>query len=270
MTKTIRFTVSQLIIDGQQFNIDSFDQVINAVIDTKKNYKIETGEMETTSIKKVEKKVYNHRFISLYFNYGDKFPYPPKVITADLSEHDNPRSPDEIELRDQLFVLIDIQSQRIYFSGQRNKAFIKHWLTLKIKKEIIIKSIIQEEEFASKIKSINSILFTVQPSLFTAAGTLSASLVQDIYGFDAEKAKVELIYNNKPLTENILDKIKSLIMNKEIFDQIVVIGRDDEEFESIFNSEEVTSKLLIDANADSKSELFSPENVFNALIEKIN
>lgn len=269
MKKSIKFTINQLIIDDQPFNIDSFDRVISEDIDAGKLRNSETNEIEITSIKKVAKELQGDRFITLYFNYGDKFPYAPKVMKPDLNEYDNPRSPDEIEMREQFFVLIDKQTQRIYLSDQRKKKFLKTWLELKIIKPVVIKSIIKEDEFITKIKSLSSIYFSVVPNLMSSAqgSFLSESLVQDINGFDAERAKLELAYNKKGLTPNLIQKIKDIIANKLSFEEIVIIGRDENDFESVLNFDEVTSKLSVDVEIDTKSNMFECENVFSELIE---
>ncbi|EKE18532.1 MAG: hypothetical protein ACD_9C00304G0002 [uncultured bacterium] len=141
----------------------------------------------------------------------------------------------------------------------------------KIDKEVVIKSIIQEEQFLEKIKSINKISFTVAPTLFnsTSEDVLSNNLVRDIYGFDADRANIELSYNNTSITDRIKQKFNSLIGRKSEFENIVVIGQSDENFESIFNLREIASNIYLEIEVDKESKQLDYESVFSLLILKI-
>ena len=271
LKKTLKFTVNQLIVNSSRFDLVAFKDLENTYTDTLKVNHTSKEKEEILSVTKITKATIDARFIAIYFNDGNKFPYTNKVIDSDLNEHANPRSPDEIELDDQFFLLVDVQSQRIFMSDQRRKTSVISWLNSKIKKKIEIKPIINEDEFIQKIKSVNKVCFTVVPNLFNLKNEniLSNELVQDIYGFGAEEGHIELSYNDAKITEKILDKLKALIGQKKDFKSITVIGRGDENFVSIFNIEEIINAIYIDINCDNESRLLDEKNVFAALIDKI-
>jgi len=202
---------------------------------------------------------------------GDKYPYPTKVVNEDLCEEDNPRAPGLIELDQQLFVLIDVNTQRIWISNQQKKGEIRLWLKNKLDTNIIIKSIINDIDFIEKIKSVKEISFSVVPNLFNSSqqDTLSSHLIEDMLGFGAKKAKLSLEYDNSKISGTIKSKINSMIGRKDEFNDITVIGRSDENLESTFNLEEITSRIQVDVPINESSKLLDPSNIFLTLIGKI-
>lgn len=268
----LKLSVGQLIIHNEEvFDISSFSSIVNDSVETAQ-INIKPGERETLSVKQINKQIHEDRFISIYFKQGDKFPYPETVVGSDLDEHKNPRSPEEIELSEQFFVLIDIVSQRIYLSDQRKKTTLAQWLGDKLDREITIKSVIAEQEFISRLRTVDKIGFSVVPNLFNRSDNselLSDHLVQDIFGFDAEKAYLEFHYNQSKVTEKIKAKFNELMRRKSEVDDIVVIGRNEESLESVFNLNEVTNKITIEVNVSDRSQLLDPKEVFYTLIGKI-
>lgn len=271
--KPIKFYVHQLIIDESSapFTASSFESISESDTETFDMQTVD-GEKEILSVKKITKTIYEeNRFIGLAFDQGEKYPYSPKVVNKELDEEDNPRSVEQIELDQQFFALIDVQTQRIWISSQQKKNSIVFWLKEKIKKEVIIKSIINDGEFIQKIKSVKEISFTVVPDLFNSENrdTLSSHLVQDILGFGAKKAKLLLEFNNSQISDKIKTKLNDLLGRKHEFKDITVIGRSDEDFESTFNLEEITSKVIIDVPTNEIHKLFEAGHVFDGLIKKI-
>lgn len=269
--KQLKFSVNYLIIDGSECDISDFTDLQEEDLVKHDITHREDKITETLAIKKVAKKCIDNRFVTFYFNQGSKYPYPDTVINTELKESKNPRDPDQIELDDQFFALIDIKNQRIYLSDQRKRYIISDWLKNKLEKEITIKSIIEEQEFINRLKSVNAISFTLVPNLFNSASeeVLSKSLVDDIYGFGADKAKLELSYKDGNVTDKIKAIFNSLLNRKNEFETITVVGRNDENLESVFNLDEIVNKLSIEVNDFEESKLLNPDTVFVALIDKI-
>ncbi len=265
------FSVYQLIVGEDAFDISTFSIINDEDTEIEEVTRRKSKEKEIVSIKKIGKGTIDNRFITICFSSGDKYPYSDKIINSDLEEQENPRTPEELELDKQLFVLIDSKTQRIFISNLKKKLYLKDWLKDKINKDIVIKAIIQEEQFIDKIESIDKISFSITPSLFNSGnrGLLSEELVKDIFGFDAEKACIELSYKNRRKSKKIIDKLNFLKKHKNEFDEITIIGRGDDNFESIFNMNEVITKVVIKVRIDNKSKLFDEQEVFQSLIDKI-
>lgn len=269
--KTIKFSVNQLYFSNQShMSSTDFSEIESEEMKPMLVNKGEPNE-ETLSVSRVIKNIIENRYVALYFLKGDKYPYPEKVIDRDLTEKANPRPPEQIELNDQLFVLVDTQKQRVYISDQRRRASVVNWIKNKVSKDIAVKAIIEESEFINKIKSIKSISFSVVPNLFNSASdSLPRHLVEDANGYGAQKAKLELFYGNSRLTDQIATKIGEVLKNKYEFEEITVIGNDDSEMESILNLDEITNTINVEATVDPVSKLFNNEEVFDSLIRKLS
>ncbi|EKE18533.1 MAG: hypothetical protein ACD_9C00304G0003 [uncultured bacterium] len=136
--KTLKFSVNQLIIDGQIFDASAFASVKDEELETQVITQKEQESAEVLTIKKIKKAVTENRFIAIYFNEGDKFPYPKTVIDStdpNFGEKDNPRPPEQIELDNQFFVLADIEKQRVFMSDGRKKGSFNTWLLKKLIKK---------------------------------------------------------------------------------------------------------------------------------------
>ncbi|MCE3255736.1 MAG: hypothetical protein K0R25_1230 [Rickettsiaceae bacterium] len=268
--RPIQFTVYQIIVDDSYSLATSiFDPIKNNDIDTL-TFDLGDGKKETLQIKKTVKKYHKNRFVSLYFNIGNKFPYSDKVIDENLNECDNPRPAEQIEPDKQQFVLIDTKTSRIYISDQRAKNDFINWLKKKIEKEIALKSIVNERDFIEKIKSVREISFSVVPDILNSSDQdiLSHNLVRDIFGFGAAKAKLQLNYGNIGINDKIKNKIEGILKKRREFKDLVVVGRTDEDLETTFKISEVASKIIVDVIEGDKK-LLDPEMVFSSLIKKI-
>lgn len=269
--KHLKFSVCQLIINDSHFNIDVFADLKEEDLDKHEVTHREADKSEVLSIKKTIKKVIEDRFVIVYFLEGEKYPYSEVVINSDLEEAPNPRDPDELELDDQFFVLIDVQSQRIYLSDQKKKYLLIDWLEKKLSKKVSVKSIIDEKDFIDKIKTLNEISFTLAPDLLnsTSEGVLQKTLVEDIYGFGADKAKLKLIYNNTGIDAKIIEKLNEILRKRVEFESITVVGRSDENFETVFNIEGITNKVSIEVETSEDPKLLNADTVFDILVGKI-
>ena len=66
---------------------------------------------------------------------------------------------------------------------------------------------------------------------------------------------------------NILSKLKEIFAKKSVFNNISIIGKSDENFESIFNLKEIVSKIEIES--DVVEETLNTDQVFDKLVSKI-
>lgn len=269
--KILKFSVHKLIIDGKNFDFSDFVTINDGDVEKEEITHRDERGTEMLSAKKISKAIIFNRFITLYFLEGEKFPYSDIIIDPDLKERKNPRTPSELELDKQFFVVLDVKNQKIYLSDSKKKYYFISWLDKMTGKHTEIKSILSESDFVEKIKSISGISFTIEPTLFNSIeqDVLSKRLVDDIYGFGADSAKVELHYKQSKLTAAVIEKVKSLLQNKSEFKEITVIGRSDENFENIFNLDEIVSKILIEVTENPDSKLLNDQEVFTGIIERI-
>ena len=262
------FSVNQLIIDGRKAKIDDFDPIQDKL----EHQEIGTGrEKETLSAKKISKEIRDSRFVCIYLEEGDKYPYPDKVVDSSKSkEIKNPRSVNQIELTNQFFAVIDVDSSRLYVSKQRNRNQFANWLGEIIKRKIEVKGVIKEEDFVKTIEYIKEISLSVEPSLFSSLSkTLSAKLVEDLYGFEAEETVVTFKYKKKKITDQVIQRVKDLIGRKSDFTDLTIVGRSDELFSTVFNTGEVINRITVPVDPNKSTQKFNAGEVFATLIKII-
>lgn len=266
--KKVTFSVNQLIIDDQAFDLSFFDSVPDKCKDPLIISK------EVVSIKVFEKKVFDNRFVGLYFEEGEKYPYSPKVIetsSGKLEEIDNPKSIDEIELDDQFFALVDSRTQIIYASDQRRVAGLIEWISEKSDSNIVIKPLFEEKDFIDKIKSVSEISFTVVPNLFNQYDPqlLSAKIAEDIYGFGADEATLSLKFKKNGQIARIKNKIEGVMGRSADYEKLTIVGRINDNFESVFNINGIVNKVVASATLDINTKKINESELFDSLINKI-
>jgi hypothetical protein len=272
--KSIDFSIYQIVIDNkEELDIKLFESL--EAVDTKTSEIGTEKDKEILSFIRIETATRDSRYVSFGFLKGDKFPYSPKIIdtsTPDLKEKDNPRPPEGIEPDEQVFVLIDTLTKRLYISDQTEKAYFLNYLRQNIgTKEILLKPILSEENFIDCIKEVDKLSFTLVPNLLnTDETTLSGKLSQDILGFGSSYARVELGYRKSKITDNLKTIFRNMVLGKDNFKEITITGRDSNGFENTFNAKHVVSKVKISVETEGKTMLLENQLVFNQLIDKLD
>lgn len=263
--KDLWFSIFQLIIDWETFSISDFSWIKNDDLETDKIWD------EVVKVKKIYKDEYEERFISFYFEWGDRFPYSETVIDIDTkSEVINPRESNLIELDEQLFVLLDQQNQRLYISDQRQKNYFLAWLKAQTQRNLYLKALIEKSQFLEKLQSVWEISFCAEPNLLLNTNSLGTHLLEDIYGYWATEVRVSLSYwEGSHIWEDLMARINNLFSHQESFKKITVIWKTDDKLSSIFNMEEVVNKVYISAEFNKISKKYDPTQIFSRLIFKI-
>lgn len=258
------FSVNQLIVDGRNCSVSD----LNGIQDKFDEQKIGT---EVISARKISKDILESRFVSIYLEAGDKYPYPEKVYdSSESKEVKNPRRVGQIEYSNQLFVLVDTLKSHLYISNQKQRRQLITLLHDHLNNPIEIKAIIKEAEFVKTIGSVKEISFCVEPNMFSSLSkTLSSKLVEDIYGFEAEEATVTFKYKKAPISDRVRERITDLIGRKSEFKDLTIVGKSDDSFCSVFNTDEVIRKVTVPVVPDTKTRKFDPTEVFATLIKII-
>lgn len=269
----VRFTINQIIF-GEDKKTDP------SIFATIKEYETETQDIsrspddpedkEILSVKRVHKNVVDDRFLTIFFQEGDKYPYSPKVIDENLKESDNPRAPELIELNKHLFVLVDMEKGLLYLNNQKRKNEIRLWLKKKLDKEVEIKATFLESDFVPRLRSLDEVSFAVVPDLFStlSENTLSKHLLEDVYGYGAKRASLSFKYYGRNVDEPIRKRLLGLLKQKHSLKTVTVIGRGDDGLEMVLNMEEVANRIQVIVKCDDNL-LPAEEVVFGSLIGEI-
>lgn len=260
------FSIGILRIGDNPFTMETFDPIDQ---EEKNKYKIGDDVVGTSTI---IKNSHENRFISLYFVEGATHPRPKEVrnIKTDKTE-ENPRSEFQIEEGDQMFVLIDVKTQRIFLSDYRKRNYVCDFLLEKLNEVASFKNIVSRDSL-DEFKSIKSVKFSAPPNMFTQSGRLGEILTQDIdnYGVGIKRVEVALKFSDNRLPDRLKSTIKKLISEKENqqLDTLIVSGKSDRDFERIYNTESIIDKVHIDI-VKGESGLYEPGSVFIKLIHLI-
>lgn len=262
-----QFSVALLKIENTPFTLDMFSSIPKEDTD---NLEID-GKVQHNRI--IKKEIKNNRFILFYFEDGSVMPRPEVVYNRNTHiDENNPRSEDQIERDSQTFVLIDTETQKIFISDFRKKKILEKWISEKIKKTVLIKNIIDRENFLNELQSVGTIYLSAIPNLFSSMGILSHELTKDHhnYGVRIKHIGVKISFGENSLPEvfknKILDWFKQY--DNSSIQKLEVSGRYDEKFERVFNADGIIDKITIEVTLEEDG-LFDPEQIFNNLIQKI-
>ena len=119
-----------------------------------------------------------------------------------------------------------------------------------------------------KIMNLPDLRLTATPNLFSKTTTISKALSDEINQYEAVTAILRFKYQDKLVGNSLSKKIISIFNNKNNYDDIMISGRDDKNIGMLFNSNEFSRKIEINAIVD-EDEMFDPEDVFIKLIKRI-
>lgn len=264
--KDVWFSIYQFILDWWTFSLDDFSLKIPDLFEKEEIW------WDIVSVRKIIKdKSDDNRFIEFYFEGWDRFPYSEKVIDVEEDkEVNNPRNSSLVELDEQLFVLFDINTQRIYISDQRQKSFLLEWFKSWFWKKVSIKALIDKWDFLKKIGEIWEISFSAEPTLFLEMNTLWEYLSKDIFGYGATDIRINLSYKNwKNLWDDLKSKIINLINNRDVLKNLTIIWKTDDKLESILNMNEVINKISFKIEPNEKTKKLDYITIFNYLTYNI-
>ena len=212
---------------------------------------------------------YEENYLKINFGDGAMGPRNPKVFNFDThTEEENPRQKSQIEPRN-FFAIIDFNTSYLWISNSKKRNLLVEILKTYFKDSTLIaKDIYDEDEFIQTLKRLDKIKISAVPNLLSETGVLSQKLSEEINGFEADSASISLDYNHKLTNKYLIDKIKSIFVQKNILKGIVISGRDQNNLGMLFNTDGFSRRIDIKAKVDD-DEMFCTEDVFKQLINKI-
>lgn len=87
----------------------------------------------------IERKYVENRYLWMYCQYDNSKLYGEVVLdTEKEKQHKNTRKKNEVELRKQLFVIIDSETHLVYISDIAKKGVVKEYLSEELQADVII------------------------------------------------------------------------------------------------------------------------------------
>jgi len=258
-TKKIIFSGTFLSINDSPINIKDFKE------------KIPEGIFTITEKTRVHifSYSYDKNYLKVTFGDGSAMPRNPNVYDIEFkAEVPNPRKRYQAETRE-TFGLIDFNTSLLWLSNSKKKNSLIDYFRKKFKKsKLISKDVYDEGKFINTIKRLDNIRISAVPELFSQSNTLTKHLSEEINGYEASIAHLQLDYQNQFIGDNLMEKVKSLLSNRSNFKGIVISGRDEKNLGMLFNSDGFSRKIELKALINN-NEMFIKDDVFLKLISKI-
>lgn len=223
----------------------------------------------------ISKENLNDRYFWLSARYGKEFPYSSTVYnTKNQEEETNPRHTNQIEPAKQLFALYCINSSTLYLSNSQKKSWVEEYLKSKLEQDVVIKAFYKNvDEFIQQIKSVETVKLVAKRNLFTPTSGIMTIFPSpnDLYGLGMpEKFTLEANFSKVQPTRQFIESLKKMVnwKNTGEADSLLCIGRDDKNFETVFNADSFIQKVIVETTKDEQG-LYDPTIVKQALIRKI-
>lgn len=225
-----------------------------------------------TYLYSVEQELISDRLYWMYFQYDNAKLYSDKVIdTEDNSVKENPRPKSQVEPRLQLFACYDLESHILYVSDYSKKATITDYISDMLQKSAQTKNVLRSvDEFLNVVTQLKSVCFTQKRTLFTSKEDSIFKKQANLYGLDLpEKSKIRLDYGATPIgsAKNALRDWKMKRESGE-FEDVIVVGMDDNGFENTFNFSTLISSVEINVIKDDDYR-YNPNIVKTLLINQL-
>lgn len=221
----------------------------------------------------IERKYVENRYLWMYCQYDNSKLYGEVVLdTRKEKQHKNTRKKNEVELRKQLFVIIDSETHLVYISDIAKKGMIKEYLSEELQADVIIKNVYSSlDEFQDAIKYLKKLKFTQQRNIMNVVDNESIFMQQvSELGLDMpEKITMQIEYPNT-LIGSLRNGIQNIKQKREqgYFKDIVLIGVDDSGIEQSFDFSSVVKNIEI-LTRKNEDERYDNEEVERCFFEKI-
>jgi hypothetical protein len=224
----------------------------------------------------IEKENINNEYFWIYARYGKSLPYSSTVYNTNKEmEENNPRMTSQVEPSKQLFGLYSVKDQVLHLSNKTKISLLEEYIRFNIEKDTTIKAFYKDiDSFIEQIRSIEKVKFVAKSNLFNSEGEILKIFPspKDLYGLGMpDEFSLEAKFSNASLTQDFIEKLKKMVgwKNNAEMDSLVCVGRDDHNFETVFNGDSFTQKIFVSAGKDDQG-MYDPEVVKQTLISELS
>ncbi len=219
--------------------------------------------------------IVENKYFWLHARYGRPLPRSKIVInTKTETEESNPRDAYQIEPDKELFGLYHAEACVLYLSNTRQKSWFEKYLNRKLKQGVVIKNIFKDpEDFVRHLAKVNKVKLIVTRDLLSQQAKIMEIFPnhKDMYGLgEPEDFTLEANFKNARLTDKFVACFMQMVRWKQESEvkSLTCIGEDDQNFESVFNVDTFTQKVIVEVAKDEDG-FHDPNEVKQKLIERI-
>lgn len=222
----------------------------------------------------IEKEIVDDDYFWLYARHGSTKPYSPDIYnTKKQQKEDNPKTINQLEPNKQSFALYSVNQKILYRSQPKNIAWLEKYFATGLKNVTIKTFFKSPEEFLKVIKNVEQIKFVIKRNLFSRDKKLMSIFqnIKNLYGLNLpEEFLLSAGFNHAKLTEKFIEafkKMAGLQVNCEL-ESLLCVGRDDENLETIFNTNAFEKKFTLTVKKNRQG-MLDPEDIKQYLITKV-
>ncbi len=180
---------------------------------------------------------------------------------------ENPRKNTQIELDNQFLLLIDTENKNIYLSNSKKKTFIERQLSQKTNANVLVKEILDREAFERTLKTISEVNFLFSGMDLFNQSKLNLALNEDKYNYEADSVRVIFNYRHRNFTGKVKERALNLISGE--YQKLKIVGRDENDLETIFKPDSILNCVEIKSNLKEKTRQVDYITVLSKLIIEI-
>lgn len=218
----------------------------------------------------IEMEIVENRFFWMACDYDNAVSFRDYVVNRDTGKKErNPRSKAQIEPRLQFFACYDCEKHFLYLNDLTRRSFLQQYLSYASQKDFVINNVYTSiDDFCDKIKSIRGFQYTQVDNFFGRSSDLF-SQVGNMWGQDLpQKVQLKIGYGDVPVHKGGRGIIDRINRHKSEFENVVIIGCDDQGIEQTFDFSSVLRHLVVTPHKDD-NEHFDPEEVKSLLLDEL-
>lgn len=218
----------------------------------------------------IDMEIVDDRYFWMSCDYDDAARFRDYVINKETGEKEpNPRSKEQIEPRQQFFACYDCSKHFLYLNDLNKRKFLQQYLSDSLQRDFQINNIYTSvDEFCSRIKTIRGFQYTQVDNLFGRGSDLFAQ-IGNLWGQDLpSKIQLKIAYGDVPVRGGGRQIIDVFNKHRNEFEDVVIIGCDDEGVEHTFDFSSVLKHLTITPFKDENEHL-DPLEVRSLLLKEL-
>ena len=260
----MKFCIFLLRVDGiREASLDDFNEVIQKGLRT---YKPEKQKY----LYSIEMEIIDDRFFWMSCDYDNAVGFRDYVVNKGTGEKEpNPRSKEQIEPRQQFFACYDCCTHILYLNDLTRRGFLQQYLSDTVQKDFQINNVYASvDEFCNRIKTIRGFQYTQTDNLFGRSSNLFTQ-VGNLWGQDLpSKIQLKITYGGMPIHGGGRQIIDMFNRHKEEFENVIIIGGDDEGVEHTFDFSSVLKHFEIYPVKD-ENDHYDPSEIKALLLDEL-
>lgn len=218
----------------------------------------------------IDMEIVDARFFWMTADYDDAARFRDYVINQETGEKEpNPRTKEQIEPRQQFFACYDCEQHMLYLNDLNRRRFLQKYLSGELNKRFSINNVYASvDEFCKRIKTLRGFQYTQVANLFIGKNDLFAR-IGNLYGQDLpSKLQLKITYGDLAVHGGGKGVIDTLCRHRNEFENVIIIGGDDEGVEHTFDFSSVLKHITITPQKD-ENEHFDPLEVRTLLLKEL-